>query len=296
MQPLSPEGKEIRAMKVMVMVKATRSSEAGEMPSRELLLEMGKYNEALVDAGIMKAGEGLKPSVEGARVQFRGEDRSVTMGPFAETSELVAGFWLWKVESLDEAIEWVKRCPNPMPEDSELEIRPIFEAEDFAALDPDGTVRAQEAELTQRIALSGSQVQPYLFFGGRCEEALEFYRQKLGATIGMMFRFTESPEPVPEGLLQPGFENKIMHAEFQVGNARIMASDGCNDISKFSGFRLSLSLATVEAAERAFAALAEGGTIDMPICETFWSPRYGQVTDKFGLGWMVSVPGANPKR
>lgn len=296
MQPLSPEGKEIRAMKVMVMVKATRSSEAGEMPSRELLLEMGKYNEALVDAGIMKAGEGLKPSVEGARVQFRGEDRSVTMGPFAETSELVAGFWLWKVESLDEAIEWVKRCPNPMPEDSELEIRPIFEAEDFAAQDPDGAVRAREAELTQRIALSGSQVQPYLFFGGRCEEALEFYRQKLGANIGMMFRFTESPEPVPEGLLQPGFENKIMHAEFQVGNTRIMASDGCNDTSNFSGFRLSLSLATVEAAERAFAALAEGGTIDMPICETFWSPRYGQVTDKFGLGWMVSVPGANPKR
>lgn len=282
-------------MKVMVMVKATGSSEAGVMPGRQLLEEMGKYNESLVDAGIMKAGEGLKPSSEGARVRFRGKDRSVTMGPFAETGELVAGFWLWNVRSLDEAIEWVKRCPNPMPEDSELEIRPVFEAEDFAQSDPDGTLRAQEERLIRRVTMSGSQVNPYLFFGGRCEEALEFYRQKLGATIGMMFRFTKSPEPMPEGLLQPGFENKIMHAEFQVGETKLMASDGCNDTSKFSGFRLSLTVSTEEAADRAFEALAEGGTIEMPIGKTFWSARYGQVTDKFGLGWMVSVPGVNPE-
>src|SRR5689334_8789693 len=118
-------------MKVMVIVKATRASEAGELPSTELLAAMGKYNEELAAAGIMLAGEGLKPSSQGARVRFSGADRVVTDGPFAETNEVIAGFWLWKVKSLDEAIAWVKRCPNPMNVDSDIEIRPLFEAEDF---------------------------------------------------------------------------------------------------------------------------------------------------------------------
>jgi hypothetical protein len=118
---------------VMVMVKATNDSEAGIMPSTELLEAMGKYNEELVNAGIMKAGEGLHPSVKGKRVAFDGPNRTVTDGPFAETKELVAGFWIWEVKDMDEAVEWVKRCPNPMPGPSEIEIRPIFEAEDFGA-------------------------------------------------------------------------------------------------------------------------------------------------------------------
>jgi hypothetical protein len=118
-------------MRVMVMVKATRSSEAGEMPSEALLKAMGDYNEQLVKAGIMLAGEGLHPSSRGKRVRFSGAKRSVTDGPFTETKELVAGFWLWQVKSIDEAVEWVKRCPNPMPEESDIEIRPLFEAEDF---------------------------------------------------------------------------------------------------------------------------------------------------------------------
>src|SRR5262245_14720347 len=109
-------------MKVMVIVKATKSSEAGELPSTELLAAMGKYNEELVQAGIMLAGEGLKPSSQGARVRFSGTRRLVTDGPFAETNELIAGFWMWKVKSLAEAIEWLKKCPNPMTEDSEIEI------------------------------------------------------------------------------------------------------------------------------------------------------------------------------
>jgi hypothetical protein len=117
----------------MIMVKATKDSEAGKMPSQELLEAMGKYNEELVKAGIMLAGEGLHPSRKGARVRFKGEKRIVTDGPFAETKELVAGFWLWQVKSKEEAIEWVKRCPNPMPGESEIEIRQVFEAEDFGA-------------------------------------------------------------------------------------------------------------------------------------------------------------------
>lgn len=118
-------------MKVMVLVKATEDSEAGVMPSEQLLTEMGQYNEALVKAAIMLAGEGLHPSSKGARVMFSGTNRSVTDGPFAETKELVAGYWIWQVESMAEAIAWVKRCPNPMPGESAIEIRPIFTAEDF---------------------------------------------------------------------------------------------------------------------------------------------------------------------
>jgi len=135
----------------MVMVKATKESEAGEMPSQELLTEMGKFNEELVKAGVMLAGEGLHPSSKGARVQFSGDKRTVVDGPFAETKELVAGYWLWQVRSMDEAIEWAKRCPNPMTEGGELELRPVFEADDFGEeLTPE--LREQEERLRAQIA------------------------------------------------------------------------------------------------------------------------------------------------
>jgi hypothetical protein len=120
-------------MKVMVLVKATKYSEDGVLPAQALLADMGKFNQELVKAGVMLAAEGLRPSAKGKRVKFSGRDRTVVDGPFTETKELVAGFWLWQVRSIDEAVEWVKRCPNPMPVDSEIEIRPVFEAEDFAA-------------------------------------------------------------------------------------------------------------------------------------------------------------------
>jgi hypothetical protein len=138
-------------MKVMVIVKATASSEAGVMPAESLLSEMGQFNEALVKAGVLLAGEGLKPSVRGKRVLFSGKSRAVTDGPFAETKELVAGFWLWQVKSIEEAVEWVKRCPNPMIEDSVVEIRPVFEPEDFGpALTPE--LRAAEERLRNQTA------------------------------------------------------------------------------------------------------------------------------------------------
>jgi len=134
-------------MKFMVIVKATKASEAGVMPSRELLTEMGKFNEELVKAGVMLAGEGLQPSSKGARVKFSGDNRTVIQGPFSEAKQLVAGFWLWKCNSLQEAIDWLKRCPNPMPgEEAEIEIRQVFEAEDFGEnLTPE--LREQEQRL-----------------------------------------------------------------------------------------------------------------------------------------------------
>ncbi|MEP6656853.1 MAG: YciI family protein [Betaproteobacteria bacterium] len=142
-------------MRFMVIVKATRNSEAGAMPSEKLLADMGKYNEELVKAGVMLAGEGLHPSSKGARVKFAGGKRTVTDGPFAETKELIAGYWLWQVKSKAEAIEWVKRCPDPMPgEDSVIEIRQIFEAEDFGA---EFTPELREAEERMRSQLAAKK-------------------------------------------------------------------------------------------------------------------------------------------
>jgi hypothetical protein len=138
-------------MKVMVFVKASKASEAGVMPSTELLTAMGKFNEVVVKAGIMLAGEGLQPTSKAARVRFSGKKRDVIDGPFTETKELIAGFWLWKVNSLQEAIDWVKRCPNPHDEETEVEIRPVFEAEDFGeALTPE--LREQEDKLRATVA------------------------------------------------------------------------------------------------------------------------------------------------
>jgi hypothetical protein len=137
-------------MRFMVMVKATQDSEQGALPSEELLSAMGRYNEELAKAGVMLAGEGLQPSSKGARVQFSGASRTVVDGPFAETKELVAGFWIFQTKSLEECIEWVKRCPNPMPGDSEIEIRQVFEAEDFGEeFTPE--LQAQEQRIRDRI-------------------------------------------------------------------------------------------------------------------------------------------------
>ena len=144
-------------MRVMVIVKATKDSEAGVMPSQELLTAMGQYNDELVKAGVMLAGEGLHPSAKGKRIRFSGSKRTVIDGPFAETKELIAGFWLWQVKSLEEAVEWVKRCPNPMPGDSDIEIRPVFEAEDFGAeFTPE--LREQEERLRARVEQTAKSV------------------------------------------------------------------------------------------------------------------------------------------
>jgi hypothetical protein len=139
-------------MRVMVIVKATAASEAGVTPSTELMEAMGQYNEELVKAGVMLAGEGLQPSAKGKRVRFSGDQRTVVDGPFAETKELIAGFWLWQVRSMAEAVEWARRCPNPMPDGGELELRPVFEAEDFG---DEFTPELREQEHRLRRQLSG---------------------------------------------------------------------------------------------------------------------------------------------
>ena len=136
-------------------------------------------------------------------------------------------------------------------------------------------------------------VHPYLFFNGRCEEAVSFYGKALGAEVEMMMRHKDSPEPMPSGMLPPGFEDKIMHVSFRVGATTIMGSDGCSvEKTSFEGFSLSLAVGSEAEADRVFAALADGGQVRMPLSQTFWSPRFGMVQDRFGVGWMVTVPPA----
>lgn len=139
--------------------------------------------------------------------------------------------------------------------------------------------------------MSNPLIQPYLMFGGRCEEALEFYRSALGAQVEMLLRFSESPDPTPPGMLPPGFENKVMHASFRVADNVIMASDGCEVGTQFKGFSLSISVATAAEADRYFSALSDGGQVQMPLTKTFWSPRFGMLTDRFGIAWMINVIG-----
>jgi PhnB protein len=134
------------------------------------------------------------------------------------------------------------------------------------------------------------RIEPYLFFNGRCEEALEFYKKALGAEVTMFMRFKDSPEPPQPGMVPPGSENKIMHVSFRVGDTTVMASDGhCTGQTSFQGFSLSLTVANEAEADRKFAALAEGGQVQMPLAKTFWSPRFGMVTDRFGVGWLIAV-------
>ncbi len=143
--------------------------------------------------------------------------------------------------------------------------------------------------------MSSATITPYLFFSGRCEEAIDFYVKHLNAHAEMVVRFNQSPDPVPEGMLQAGFENKIMHATLKIGQGILMVSDGCDDKPKFDGFNLALTVNTEAEAHTAFNALADGGNVRMPLTPTFWSPCYGMVTDRFNVAWMVMVPGPQQK-
>lgn len=139
--------------------------------------------------------------------------------------------------------------------------------------------------------MSATPIQPYLTFGGRCQEALAFYSSAVGAQVDMLMLFKDSPDPVPPGMLAPGFENKVMHCSFRIGGNTLMASDGCSEASGFSGFSLSYTVNSEADARRIFAALSDGGQVQMPLNKTFWSPCFGMLTDRFGLAWMIMVPG-----
>ena len=137
--------------------------------------------------------------------------------------------------------------------------------------------------------MNNSYINPYLIFGGRCEEAVAFYHTALGAEVELLMHYSDSPEPMPAGMVPTGWENKVMHTTFHIGDTTLMASDGCEAGTSFGGFSLHLAVPTEAEADRAFAALAAGGAVKMPLTKTFWSPRFGMVTDRFGLSWMIGV-------
>jgi uncharacterized glyoxalase superfamily protein PhnB len=269
----------------MVIVKATKDSEAGVLPSRRLLDEMGKYNQELAKAGVMLAGEGLQPSSKGSRVRFCGRTRTVMDGPFAETKELVAGFWLIQVRSKAEAVEWVKRAPNPHDEDTEVEIRQVLEAEDFGDL---LTPEVREAEERQRAQAATKNVKssPYLMFDGNCREAFSFYERVLGGKVEVMMTHGESPiaSNVPND-----WHDAILHARLSFGDQVLMGGDAPGGrYQPPQGVYVALSLATVPDAERVFNAFAEGGKVIMPFAPAFWAERFGMAVDRFGIPWIVN--------
>ncbi len=218
-------------MRVMIIIKATPSSEAGEMPSAELLSAMGQYNEQLVEAGIMKAGEGLKPTSVGKRVRFEGESRTVIDGPFAETMELIAGFWLWQVDSMEHAVEWVKNCPNPMKEASEIEIRPLFEAEDFADSDPDGSVLERESEM--RLELQKCNPVPWFeIYVNDLERATQFYESVLETKLEKLEAPTSELQMMafPMSMTSPGASGAVCKMEgVKAGGGSTMVYFSCED-------------------------------------------------------------------
>ncbi|MES1260765.1 MAG: YciI family protein [Acidobacteriota bacterium] len=279
-------------MRFMILIKADKNTEAGAMPDEQLLADMGAYNKELIDAGVLLAGEGLQASSKGARVRFSGAGRTVTDGPFAETKELIAGYWMWQVKSKEEAIEWVKRCPNPTGDESEIEIRQVFELADFGdALTPE--LQEQEERLRDQAAKSAHdrkapalQVNPYLTFSGQCEEAFRFYERCLGGTIETMMPHAGTPV---EAHMPPAWRDKILHARMTVGEQVLMGSDAPPDRYQAPrGISVSLQIGGVAEAERVFQALAENGKVQMPLQETFWAARFGAVTDRFGTPWMIN--------
>jgi PhnB protein len=288
-------------MRVMVIRRADPATEAGEAPAEELLVAMAKYNEELVDAGAMLDGAGLKPSSHGALVRFREGRPTVVDGPFTEAKELVAGYTMLQVDSLEDAISWAKRWPAFGQEANvELELRPLFEISDFA--EGEGTeLHSRLAERMQAGAGTTSSeggaagasgdvappaaVVPYLTFDGTCAEAFRFYRDRLGGQLQLK---THGESPIA-GEVPPDWHDRILHARLDWGAGVLMGSDTPPGQSRpASGFSVSLQYDEPGTAERVFAALGEGGSVTMPLQQTFWATRFGMLTDRYGIGWMVN--------
>jgi len=276
-------------MRFMMMIKANKDTEAGVMPGEKALAAMAKYNEELVKAGVMLDGVGLQASSKGARVRFSQGKPTVIDGPFAEAKELIAGFWMIQVRSKEEAIEWARRVPFDvdvhMGGEGEIELRRVFELEDFGPSEAIEHHRRIGEELASRQARI-TRITPYLSFDGRCREAFTFYAELLRGSIEMMMTHGESPmaDQVPAD-----WRDKIMHARLVIGGMELMGADSPPQYrTPKQGFSVSLGVEPAAEAERVFTALAEGGTVKMPLQPTFWAERFGMVIDRFGTPWMIN--------
>ncbi len=272
-------------MKFLIMRMADTNTEAGVMPSDELLMAMGQYNQALADAGLLVDGMGLMPTSKGSRISFNKGVPSITDGPFTESKELLAGFTLIQTRSKQEALDWAIKWPQQDGDgNTMLHLRQVFEMDDFVQ---GGGIATHEAVADTLKKQPGSMC-VYLGFDGKCREAFEFYAVNLGGHIQMMSTNADAPAEIC-AQMTPGSEHRIMHARMQVGPYQIMGSDVPQGMyQKPSGFHLQIGIDDLEQAEITFARLAEGGTVQMPLCETFWAQGFGMVTDRFGTPWMIN--------
>lgn len=266
-------------MRYMLMRKADTDTEKGVLPSEEVLGAMADYNERMTRAGVFVSGNGLRPSREGCRIEFRSGEVTVNRGPFSNTGDLLAGYSVLEVDSLEEAIEWARQWP---PEDAAngvtLELRRYFTMDDFepgAALDKH---RRQE-----RLPV---EMNVHLAFAGNCQEAMNFYAELIGGHLEAMLTFGETPmaDDMPAD-----WRDKIAHASINLRGRRIMGADSSGDCyQRPQGAQIHLEFDQPAQAERVFAALAEGGEVIMPFEETFWAHRFGMAADRFGIQWMIS--------
>lgn len=271
-------------MKFMIMRKADANTEAEVMPTQAQLAAMGHYNEQMVKDGVFVDGMGLKPSHYGARINFHDGVPVVTDGPFTETNELLAGFTLFEAESKAEAIERVKQWPTCDGDGNvSLELRQLFTMEDFV----EGEGLEVHRNLDTRLQRQPASICAHLNFNGECAEAMNFYADALGGEIQMMMTFGNSPMA---GDIGAEWQDKIIHACITVGKLKLMGCDVPPDrYQKPQGFSVQVSFADTERARAAFTGLADGGAINMPFTETFWSKGFGMVTDRFGISWMVNT-------
>ena len=270
-------------MRFIIMRKADQNTEAGVMPSNELLLAMGQYNEELVKAGVMLDGMGLHPTSRGYRIQFENGNPIVTDGPFTETKELLAGFTLIQTRTPEEAIEWVKRWPA-LDGDANvtLELRRVFEMEDF--VEGEGIQKHREVEA--QLNKPKMKINPYLTFTGNCREAFEYYGQVLGAEPQIM---SQGESPIASQI-PVEHHHRVMHAHLDLGDSVVMGSDSGEECgaSPTSNGAVTLNLDNPELADRIFAALADNGTTIMPLENTFWAKKFGMLVDRFGVKWMIN--------
>jgi len=270
-------------MRFLIIRKADIRTEAGEMPSNEMLLAMGQYNERMANAGVLLDGTGLRPTREAVRIRFANGKPVISDGPFTETKELIAGFTAIEVQSKQEAIEWASQWPALDAEaGAELELRQLYEMEDF--VEGDGV--ELHKDLTARLARQPSLMCAYIGFNGQCAQALHFYADCLGGSIEEMMVWGDGPADME---IAEDWKEKIMHAQLRVGRWSLMACDSpAEHYQKPQGFHLQITIDDPQQAEQAFTRLADKGTITMPFMETFWANRFGMLTDRFGIPWMVN--------
>ena len=282
-------------MRFMMLLKADKNTEAGVLPTEQELATMGQYNQQLIDAGVLLDGQGLQPSSKGARVTFPGGKPKVTDGPFVETKELIAGYWMVNAKSKEDAIEWAKKVPFQMlPTNQgtpEIEIRQVFELEDFPNVPPEVAEMEKKFATNQGVNKSGAvqikEIAPYLMFNGNCAEAFRFYQSVLGGKLDIQ---TYGNSPAKEHVPAEA-HGKVIHARLSLGNWALMGSDDASPgaFEKPQGTQVTLTLATEVDAKRVFDALAQSGKQTMPFGKTFWSSGFGMLVDRFGTPWMVNT-------